>query len=32
VTKLVEEHNDGQNEQKGNDVADEPMAQCIDTI
>ena len=32
VAEFMEEHDDGQDEQKGNDVADEPMAQCIETI
>ena len=32
VAELVEEHDDGQHEQEGNDVADEPMAQRIETM
>ena len=32
VAKLVEENDDGQHEQEGNDVADEPMAQRIETM
>jgi hypothetical protein len=32
VAEFMKEHDDGQNEQKGNDVADEPMAQRIETI
>ena len=32
VTKLVEEHHDGEHEQEGNDVSDEPMTQRIETM
>jgi hypothetical protein len=32
VAEFMEENNDGQDEQEGNDVADEPMAQRIETI
>jgi hypothetical protein len=32
VAEFMEEHDDGQDEQEGNDVADEPMAQRIETI
>ena len=32
VAEFMEEHDDGQDEQKRNDVADEPMAQRSETI
>jgi hypothetical protein len=32
VTEFVEENDDRQDEQEGNDVADEPMAQRTETI
>ena len=32
VAELMEENDDGQHEQEGNDVADEPMAQRIETM
>ncbi len=32
VAKLMEENDDGQNEQKGDGVADEPMAQRVETV
>ena len=32
VAELMEEYDDGQDEQEGDDVADEPMAQGIETI
>src|ERR1700761_6331037 len=32
MAKLMEEHDDGQDEQEGDSVADEPMAQRIETM
>jgi hypothetical protein len=32
MTELVEENDNGQHEQEGNDVTDEPMAQRIETM
>jgi hypothetical protein len=32
MTELVEEHDDGQDEQERNRIADEPMAQRIETM
>jgi uncharacterized metal-binding protein len=32
VTELVEKDDDGQDKQKGNDIADEKMAQIIETV
>jgi hypothetical protein len=32
MTELMEENDDRQNEQEGNDVTDEPMAQRIETM
>jgi hypothetical protein len=32
VAEFMEEHDDGQDKQKGNNVADEPMAQRAETI
>src|SRR5712672_4371660 len=32
MTKFVEENDDRKHEQEGDDVADEPMAQCIETM